>query len=286
MATGVGIIETDDVSELQQRLKALTGQAMEMAGFIVSKTLDMKAIWDQLLPVLNEVQAMLSQHCSRRQERRAIGLPTWQEWRNTFLTDSGLNVSERTAQRRLKEFRVLMNPELAKSAAHTAGQSSFERYQLLQTQLAVNQLRDAFHEGDDPSDALESVLATTISPERLREMVANSPKPREANSIGARTAGSDTLLTSSAISFRLNHPGFSSKCEIDFKPGGWALLAEYLTVDHSAQFDAVFGSLSLAEKHEVFEDFVSAIAKTVMHLDEGESHPMLPAESITPTLEA
>jgi hypothetical protein len=281
MATAVGIIETDDVFVLRRRLDALTGQAMEMAGFIVSQTSDIKAIWDRLTPVIYDVQAMLSQHCSRRQERRARGLPTWQEWRKTFLADSGLDVSERTAQRHLKALRELKTQGPKKPGGRSGGTTPMERYQILHALHAANALRDALLEEDDPSDALANFVDTNISSDRLQQMMANCPRPREASSIGAAEGRSGDAFSVGPISLRFHHPGLSSECGIDFQPGAWAILAEYITVEHRQQFEAVFAPLSMADKHQAFKNFIIAIAKTVIHMDDDKGALQLPGESHT-----
>jgi hypothetical protein len=253
---------------------------MEIAGSIVRQTSDVEAIWDRLTPVLDEVQAMLSQQCSRRQERRARGLPTWQEWRKTFLETSGLDVSERTAQRHLKALRELMDPDAKKTTTHARKVSSAELQKLLRTQRAVHELGAALRQGDDPSNALERVVASDITSDRLSEMIANSPAPRNAYSMSDSHAGLDTPLTSSEISYRLSHLGSAKTCELDFKRGGVPLLAEYFTVEHSAEIKVVFGSLSLAEKHEALKDLFAAIEKAILHVDDVRGALQLPGEGL------
>ena len=281
LATRVANPETDNPSEPQNKLATLTGQAMEMARSIVSKTLDVDPLWAKLLPVLHEVQSLLSKHCDRRQERRASNLPSWERWRRWFLRESGLNVSERTAQRRLQNFRKLMVPATEKTAGQSRGTTPAERYQGLLAQQAANQLFDTLFEGGDSTEAYDRYLAIRINPNRLRQMIASCPKPREANTIAAGNASSSNVLACGAISLRLHLPGLSSECEIDFRPGGWALLAEYISVEHREHFEAVFGTLSLAEKHQAFKDFTITIAKTLLHLDDDDNNRKLPCETVT-----
>ena len=159
-----------------------------------------------------------------------------------------------------------------------------ERYQGLLAQQAANKLFDTLIEGDDYGDALASFLATRISPERLGQMLANCPRPRGASSIGSGQTSSSTHSTQQdMLSFRFHGPRHSNECEIDFRPGGWALLAEFMTVEHGQHFEAVFATLSLAEKQQAFRNLAFTIAKTVEHLDlvEDDEQLKLPAESFT-----
>jgi hypothetical protein len=280
LATGVASSEIENVLELRMKFKALAERAMGMAKSVVSQTHDMDAMWDELLPVLSEVQSLLSQNCDRRHQRLAIGFPTWECWRRSFLKDSGLNVCDRTAQRRLSAFHELMAPATKKLGGHVEGTTPMERYQGLLAQQAANKLFDTLIEGDDYGDALNSFLATRIRPDRLQQMIARCPRPREASSIGGQ-ASSRAHYTPDMFSFRFHGPQHASDCEIDFRPGGWALLAEFVTVEHRQHFESVFATLPLADKRQAFLDLMRAISKTVVHLDlvEDDEQLKLPAES-------
>jgi hypothetical protein len=280
VATGVANPEIENVYELRMEFAALTEKAMEIGKSVVGQAKNLDAIWADLLPVLSEVQSLLSKNCDRRQQRRAIGFPTWEHWRHSFLKDSGLNVCDRTAQRRLSAFRELMAPTTKKHDCHSEGTTPMERYQGLLAQQAANKLFDNLIEGDDYGDALNSFLSTRISPDRLQQMISRCPKPREASSIGSQ-AGSSTHYTPDTVSFRFNRHGHSTDCEIDFRPGGWALLAEFMTVEHRQHFESVFATLSLAEKYQALTNVFLTIAKTVVHLDlvEDDEQLKLPAES-------
>lgn len=229
---------------------------MGLAKSIANQVTVVEEIWVKLLPVLDEVQIMLSIHSNRRQERSS-GLPTWEDWRSSLLEGSGLNVSDRTAQRRLKAFRAREVPDTDTNVGRSRGATPIERYQGLLAQQARNNLFDALLDGDDLDDACARFLYTRIDPDRLRQIISNCPKPREANTIAAGQTGSSTRFTPSSISFCFGRQGVSHKCEIEFKPGAWALLAEYITIEYREHFEAVFGSLMPAEQRQVFLDFAA-----------------------------
>lgn len=281
MATGVANPEIDKILELRMELTTLTEKAMQIANSVVSQTRNLDAIWADLLPVLSEVQSLLSKHCDRRQERRAVGFPTWEQWRRSFLNDSGLNVCDRTAQRRLTAFRELMTPGPKKPGGRSGGTTSLERYQILQALHAAHALRDALLQEDDPSNALANFVDTNISSDRLQQMMENCPKPCEASSIGAAQTRSGDAFPVGPISLRFQHPGLSSECGIDFQPGDWALLAEDITVEHRQHFEAVFAPLSLADRHQAFKQFIIAIAKIVIHINDDKGTLQLPGESLS-----
>ncbi len=279
LATRVAKPDIEHIWELPDRLELLNGQAMELAKSIVDQMQDVDAIWEKLLPVLDEVRVMLSKHCSRRRERRRVDLPKWQEWRRSFLRESGLAVCDRTVQRRLKAFRELMELGTKRPTRHSGGTTPSERYQLLQSLQAADELSDALIEGEDPSEALARFVANKISSERLQQMIVNCPKPRVATSIVTEQATPSTLSTPDLISFRWRSSAVSS--EIEFKPGGWSLLAEYITVEHREHFDSVFGNLPPADSRQVFKKLVVAIAKTLLHLDDDACNLKISAESVT-----
>jgi hypothetical protein len=62
--------------------------------------------WDELLPLLDEMQSFLSQRGESRDKLRAADLPGWGDWFKSYKQDTGLNVTLRAVQKRLASFRA------------------------------------------------------------------------------------------------------------------------------------------------------------------------------------
>jgi hypothetical protein len=195
-------------------------------------------------------------------------LPTWKEWRARFLKESGITASVRTGQRRLKAFKELLGGVPKKVKNNPGAMDATERYRLRSALLAANDLVAALSGGWNPSEALARFRAYTTDSHSLRDVLAKCPKPKDIEifvdeddaSFGAGFEPGVTPLNS--------RPTSSSTCELDFRPGKEELLAEYISVEHFEQFDAVFGTLPPAEKQAAFLDFALTLAKTFVGFDD------------------
>lgn len=85
--------------------------AIEQGKVLAAAESKLETEWEILLPILNRVQAHLSQRGTNHERDRRCALPTWQDWLETFLATTGLDVSGRTIQRRLRSFRQPESPE-------------------------------------------------------------------------------------------------------------------------------------------------------------------------------
>jgi hypothetical protein len=100
---------TDDASlpgELQAEFLALEKQITIKLYIFVDLAVNAKLAFDDLIPELDKMQAMLSQRGSKRNLLNVAGVPGWEEWYTEFEKRCALNYSFRTVQRRLKEYRA------------------------------------------------------------------------------------------------------------------------------------------------------------------------------------
>jgi hypothetical protein len=277
--------DTEHPGVLMQRLNELSHQAVEIGKSISSHSKDVAALWDKLLPTLSEVQGLLSKHGSRRRERRMSGFPTWEEWRRRFLKESGLQACERTAQRHLKHYQELkgLKPKKHGSPTGRPGATPAEHYQMLSALRAAQDLVAALLEEEDPSDALTRFQAATIDPDRLLELLRNCKKPRGADIIASGQPIAGTVRIPGGIPRAHLHTVSASvsshECGLKFRPGGWALLAEYISIEHGSQAKIVF-DLPADKKMDAFMAFASKLAKILVHLDGDDDNLNLPAEYI------
>ena len=76
-------------------------------GRIVDATEEFKNL---ILPLLDQMQSMLSKRGSRRKLLNIAGVPTWEEWFDDFEKRLHLDISLRTIQRWLKQYREMEEP--------------------------------------------------------------------------------------------------------------------------------------------------------------------------------
>ena len=71
----------------------------------VAQAVKAKTDFDALVPLLDLMQSMLSERGSRRKLMDTLGLPTWTEWFNEFRPRLHEEITLRTVQRRLRQYR-------------------------------------------------------------------------------------------------------------------------------------------------------------------------------------
>lgn len=257
--------DTEDDRALTEQLQSLTRDAFELGKSIVSQSKDVDVLWERLLPILHEVKEMLSKH-SRRKIRRFPHWRTWQEWRRTFLEQTGLRVSDRTAQRRLATFEELMGCKEKRGNQSTAASSSAEKYQILCALQAANALAAALEEDEYSSEALAEYITVRIDPDRLFELLRKCKKPKGASIIADRQSSATTVGMPRAIPFRVPRSAPSPDYGFDFMPTDRTVLTDYISVEHGHQIEAVF-ALPPTQMAREFELFVKSIAEAHLPFD-------------------
>ncbi len=280
LATPVANPGVEDRVVLDKRLGVLSARAVELGRSIASSIKNLEPLWAELMPVLDEVEQILSKH-SRRRIRRFANWKTWEEWRRWFLRESGLEVSDRTPQRRLKAFRERM--EGIGNINLTASSPSAERYQMLSANLAANEFFEALKAGEDVEEPYAKYQAATMDSSRLRAMLAKCNPPRNPE----HTAPTQSALDIDSLYDAFNRPSrlstASSDCQLVFHPGDTALLAEYIGVEHGHQIETVFNALPPEQMVEGFEKFVRNLAQTYLHPDHPAGDVVVHVEYISRT---
>lgn len=91
--------------EIQQEFLDLNAKITAKLDIFTSKASDAKRSFEELIPYLEQMQAMLSERGRYRKLMNTLGLPTWSGWFKNFEKRCALDYSLRTVQRRLKERR-------------------------------------------------------------------------------------------------------------------------------------------------------------------------------------
>jgi hypothetical protein len=97
--------------EIQQEFLDLNAKITAKLDIFTSKASDAKRSFDELIPYLDQMQAMLSERGCYRKLMNTLGLPTWSGWFKNFEKRCALDYSLRTVQRRLKERRGELGEE-------------------------------------------------------------------------------------------------------------------------------------------------------------------------------
>ena len=97
--------------EIQQEFFDLNAKITAKLDIFTSKAGDAKLAFDDLIPDLDIMQAMLSQRGRYRKLMDTLGLPTWTAWFKDFEKRCALEYSLKTVQRRLKEYRGELGEE-------------------------------------------------------------------------------------------------------------------------------------------------------------------------------
>jgi hypothetical protein len=91
--------------ELRDAFFQLEKQITVKLDAYVAQAVKAKTDFDALIPLLDQLQSMLSQRGAQRRLMDTIGLPTWSKWFSAFRPRLGEDFSLRTIQRRLRKYR-------------------------------------------------------------------------------------------------------------------------------------------------------------------------------------
>lgn len=162
---------------LKREFDELNSSAEEQARLIGPACKALNQAWDDLLPLLTKMQALLSQRGHERDRFEEPDLPTWSEWFGSFSKKTGLNLNIRTVQRRLKNFRSITNGQPAegtrKQDTPKVQLSPAQQKQLLTKLQCANELVNALKAGADYTNLMSEFLAFGIDSERIGLWIEN-----------------------------------------------------------------------------------------------------------------
>jgi hypothetical protein len=144
-----------------------------------------QAAWDELIPILDEMQNLLSQRGADHAQA-VPGLPEWRVWWGDFSTKYQLNVSFRTVQDRLRAYREVPDGEKPVRPRVTRA----EQRQLAATAKLAYGLVAAIKAGEGTDDALDVFLRESLSPEHVDQIEKRftsdfkEPDPSDKTALG------------------------------------------------------------------------------------------------------
>jgi hypothetical protein len=121
--------------------------------------------WDELFPILDKMQKLLSQRGADHAEAE-VGLPEWRIWWVDFSEKNHLNISLRTVQDRLRTYRADSGGEKPRRPPVTRA----EQRQLAVTAKLAYRLAAAIQTGEDTEGALNSFLRESLSLEHVDQI--------------------------------------------------------------------------------------------------------------------
>lgn len=159
---------------LQKEFEELNSSAQEQAKLLLPACKSLSEAWDDLLPVLNKMQGLLSQRGKSRELFRDADLPTWSGWWKTFKKNAGLDTTLRNVQIRLRKYRGLdkptdqLKPEWPSPPVHWSPQTKERMLKALQIGC---DLAAAIDGGGDPSIPLHEFQDLRIDSDYIRRQL-------------------------------------------------------------------------------------------------------------------
>jgi hypothetical protein len=181
------------LSEEYERLNLL---ARAKAEKVSSRCKSLVEAWADLLPTLDEMQALLSQRGVDREQQSAGGLPTWTQWLIGFLSESGLGVTVRSVQLHLAKFRGLGKQKNGRSESPRK-LSPRDQRRLLAAAQCGNELITALDNGAEYQTLLEEYKRIAMGPakiEQLLDAIPNEPLPSISPSVKPPAQGVENTI--------------------------------------------------------------------------------------------
>ena len=144
-----------------------------------------KAAWNELFPILDKMQKLLSQRGADHAQAEP-SLPEWKIWWVDFSTMYHLNISFRTVQDRLRAYREKPGGEKLPRLRMTRA----EQRQLAVTAKLAYRLAAALQTGEGTEGALDSFLRESLSLEHVDQIESrfasdfNEPNPSDETALG------------------------------------------------------------------------------------------------------
>jgi hypothetical protein len=123
---------------LIEKYRALDESAHENAKRVIPACDTLSSASDELLPILSEMQSLLSQRGENRDLFRDANLPGWEKWWKSFQKKTGMDTTFRNVQLRLRKYRGLekptdeLNPERPSPPAHWSPQNKVRMLKAVQ----------------------------------------------------------------------------------------------------------------------------------------------------------
>ena len=165
-------VSRDEDSEFMQ-FKSLQIEARKCAKAVANTSRPQhEAAWQQLLPILDRMQKLLSQR-GVDHKRAGADLPEWKPWWDSFSGTNRLTISFRTVQHRLNRFRGISNGE----NLHRARATRQEQLQLALTAKAGHRLAAVCKSGMGSVSEALAFYRESLALEKVEEITDRLSSP-------------------------------------------------------------------------------------------------------------
>jgi hypothetical protein len=154
------------VRELKAELNELEADANQKVRKLKLTRSAYEDRWDELLPVLDKIQTLLSERGLNYKRGNPDRMLTWTQWWRNFRSTHKLEVGFRHIQKKLKKLREHRN----KSASETRRSPAEKRAQHVAKEFGSELMR-AVKQGESLADALDKALRVTLPSRTLKQLV-------------------------------------------------------------------------------------------------------------------
>ena len=245
LANGVASSGPEEIEALNETYTALNESAYQKAKLILDRSISVNIAWAEFLPVLAQMQSLLSQRGDAREESRETGLPRWKVWLKDFQNQSGLNVSVRTVQKHLARYREI-GKEKRQRSDRPAKSSRKDQERLPQTAPRDGkELVEALDNGVSFHEALREYIQTAVDPKYIERVLEAMPTKADANALSIKPAAPATATTMSvAIPPAITREPTPAPRKLHMpKPGNWSGLCDYVNDSCGEGIEAAFAGL-------------------------------------------
>jgi hypothetical protein len=178
-----------DTETLKKEFTDLNSAAHEQATLVPVACNALSTALGGLMPILSKMQSLLSQRGGNRDLFRDAGVPTWLEWWTSYQKKTGMGMSLRTIQRKLKMLRSMGKPmdKTAKRVDPPVRLSSRDQRRVLTALQCANEIVAAINGNGDYHDSLIEYNRIALDTDRIEQLLENIPDDAEVTVI-SRTA--------------------------------------------------------------------------------------------------
>lgn len=263
LAKGFASSPAQPAQSLQGEYNLLNNSAVKAASKVARRYDALDQAWSELLPTLDQMQALLSQRGADRQDAGEGKLPTWTEWLKAFLKATGLGVTMWTIQSHLVKLRGLGKIK-AQPSDPPLKLSSPDQRRLLQAVQCCNELIAAFEHGGDYQQVMEDYKRIAMGPDKLEQLLEAIPNDSVFStgpSVLPAPAGAHSM--EGAVSRGCPGPAVPAQPSLSLpKAGSWSGLVDFVCGTAGEGIKAALDGLDPRHAAEILQRSVSKIVGT------------------------
>ena len=273
LATRVASSEPQTVEALRETFNELDVSANEKAKGVAHASAASGTAWDKLLPVLSEMQSLLSQRGRNRDLFRDAELPTWTEWWETFKKEKGLPDTLHTVQVHLSKYRSMdkaTDSPQTKRPTPPRQFSKVDRERLLEAAQYGNELVTALDNHADYTEPLREFKRVAMGSDRIGRLLEDQGSDRGVRILTDTPTAPATATAAATVSappVPIEQVALPPKPLPMPKAGDCSGLFNFVNDTCGGQITATFKGLSPDLMADVFGEFVTKLAQAHCHFD-------------------